>query len=264
MAGVGAGAAAAGDAGGDAAGVGVVDARAVGAAIASAQGAGGLTLLWAGPAAAGDYDPGGLAPADAARAGRARTPRAELEWRVSRAALRQAGVGTLGDAPRAWSLSHSNGHALVAHGPAGWQVGVDLERRRVRDVEALAEWCCDEAEQAHLLTLLESERLTFFYQLWTLKEAFIKAAGLDFPADTRKVGLRQEPDGWSLRTPAGVWAARSWTVGDDWIASVVWSVPDSGLAAAAQGTAAAEPSWHAARNNDLPPLHTLYKARGQA
>ncbi|WP_094854340.1 4'-phosphopantetheinyl transferase family protein [Bordetella genomosp. 10] len=215
-------------------------------------------LLWGGPAAAADYDPAVLSDADAARAGLPRTPRAALQWRVSRAALRQAGAGTRGDAPRAWSLSHSDGHALVARAPAGWRVGVDLERRRPRDVAALAQWCCDAGEQAHLAALPEARRLAFFYRLWTLKEAFIKAAGLDFPADMRSVGLQalqaQAAGRWTLRAPAGAWRARCWEIGEDWVASVAWSVDDG---AAAPGPAG-EPAWRTARGCVLPPVRLVY------
>lgn len=266
-------------------------------------------LLWACPAAAGHYDPGALSAADTLRAGTQRTPRAALQWRVSRAALQQAGVGVgvgapgsrhpADDADRrpagaghaadsaaapvtglptgqatgpvtasaaevatgsatalAWSLSHSDGHALVAYGPAGWRLGVDLERKRVRDLEGLAQWCCDAAEQAHLRVLPEADRLTFFYQLWTLKESFIKAAGLDFPADMREVGLRVVADGWALRAPAGAWDARCWTIGEDWVASVVWSVPD-GEQAKPAGLGDRLP-WRAAKSCVLPPVRSLY------
>lgn len=256
-------------------------------------------LLWACPAAAGHYDPGALSAADTLRAGARRTPRAALQWRVSRAALQQAGVGTGPGAPGsphpavdadsrsvgaehaaglaaahaagliavhaagqatalAWSLSHSDGHALVAYGPAGWRMGVDLERKRERDLEGLAQWCCDAAEQAHLRALPEADQLTFFYQLWTLKESFIKAAGLDFPADMRKVGLRVVGDGWALRAPTGAWAARCWTIGEDWVASVVWSVPE-GAQVKPAGLGDRLP-WRAAKSCVLPPIRSLYAA----
>nr|WP_255701804.1 4'-phosphopantetheinyl transferase superfamily protein [Bordetella sp. LUAb4] len=149
---------------------------------------------------------------------------------------------------------------MVAQGPPGWRLGVDLERKRERDLEALAQWCCDAAEQAHLQALPEADRLTFFYQLWTLKESFIKAAGLDFPADMRKVGLRAQADGWALRAPAGSWNACCWTIGEDWIASVVWSVPGGGLVKPAMSDN--QPSWRVARNCVLPPVRSLYPAPG--
>ncbi|MFC4274472.1 4'-phosphopantetheinyl transferase family protein [Achromobacter aloeverae] len=231
-------------------------------------------LLWAGPAAAADYDAGVLSPADAARAALPRGARASLQWRVSRSALRQAGVGTQGNAQRAWSLSHSDGHALVAWAPAGWRVGVDLERRRTRDLDALAHWCCDAGERAHLATLPEAARLTFFYQLWTLKEAFIKAAELDFPADMRGVGLRAQEQGWTLRTPRGTWGARCWEIGEDWVASVAWSVAEDGKTSGPGGAAdrqEARPgpersevasgvggAWRVARGCALPSVRLLY------
>ncbi len=80
----------------------------------------------------------------------------------------------------------------------------------------------------------EARRLRAFYQLWTLKESFIKAAGLDFPADMRSVEdwrrtrhrrLRRRRGrpwaGWRLRAPGPGWHARSAMLDDAWAASVV-------------------------------------------
>ena len=158
-----------------------------------------LALWWACTAATEEYRPQALSPEDARRAPAIRSAKALLDWRVSRALLQS--VRTAGATPQALSLSHSGGHALCAQAPADRAVGADLERIRPRDIHALAAWVCSAAEQAWLRDAASLPlRQTRFYLLWTLKEAFIKAAGLDFPADMASVGLAPLPLGCLLYT----------------------------------------------------------------
>ncbi|RBL87650.1 4-diphosphocytidyl-2C-methyl-D-erythritol kinase [Streptomyces cavourensis] len=162
-----------------------------------------LTLWWACQSAADDYRPQALSPEDARRAPAIRSAKALLDWRVSRALLQS--VRAAGGA-KALSLSHSGGHALCAQAPADRAVGADLERIRPRDLDALAAWVCSAAEQAWLRDAANLPRRQIrFYLLWTLKEAFIKAAGLDFPADMASVGLAPLPraNGRCARRPGG-------------------------------------------------------------
>lgn len=91
-------------------------------------------------------------------------------------------------------------------------------------------------------------RYHFFYMLWTIKEAFVKAAGLDFPADMRSVGLSADGQGWRVRAPPGRWRARVMLLGLDWAASVVWSD---------DGDGDVEPVWRAARGCSLPAAEIL-------
>lgn len=207
-----------------------------------------LWLGWADPSAAGRYRADTLSAQDASRASRPRSERAERDWRASRALLHDL-RSTIAGAGRE-SLSHSAGHALCARAPAGWDVGADLERMRPRDIRPLAPWSCDPAECAMLDALAGDSLLECFYLLWTLKESFVKAAGLDFPRDLRSVGLRPCPrgGGLQLRAPAGGWRARSYRLAPDWIASVVWRQP-CGL----------EPEirWRAAAGCSVPALRPL-------
>src|SRR5690606_13684815 len=46
-------------------------------------------------------------------------------------------------------------------------------------------------EKLLLHRLQGQDRTRFFFRLWTLKEALVKAVGGDFPADMLRVGLRQ-------------------------------------------------------------------------
>lgn len=186
-----------------------------------------LSLWWADKGAAERYRSELLSPEDARRAAALRSARARDDWRVSRALLQRVRADQMNGAC-ALSLSHSGGHALCARAPAGWEVGVDLERLRPRDTAALAAWVCDGAERVWLARAGAQRRLERFYLLWTLKEAFVKAAGLDFPADMVSVGLTPGAAGrLLLRPPPGRWQASAWALGEDWVMAAVWRGPDA-------------------------------------
>jgi 4'-phosphopantetheinyl transferase len=206
-----------------------------------------MQLWWADPAAGRAYCESLLTGSDVARAAQRRGVRAQVEWQASRA-LMQAAPAAI-DA-RSRSVSHRAGHALLAVGGKGTTVGVDLEAMQPRQIEALAPWCCSADEMRWLDNVDGVARLTRFYLLWTLKEAFIKAAQLDFPADMRRVGLSPlDGDTCALRPPgSGVWEAYSYHLdgtGPGWIAGVVWQAP--GVRDA--------PQWHAGPFSTLP-AHT--------
>ncbi|WP_220805496.1 4'-phosphopantetheinyl transferase superfamily protein [Achromobacter sp. UMC46] len=202
-------------------------------------------MYWADQSAAVLYQEKDLSAEDVHRAPGSGSRQARRDdWQVSRALLHEARRSM---APGAvLSLSHSGGHAVCAQAPAGWRLGADLERMRARDVPRLAAWICSPAEAAALAALEGAAQLARFYLLWTLKEAFIKAAGLDFPADMASVGLMPDArGGWRLNAPAGAWRACSWRVGDAWMASMVWLAPSDN---------AMSPQWRTVAACPLPPV----------
>jgi 4'-phosphopantetheinyl transferase len=210
----------------------------------------GLRLTWAGPDAAQQYRLTDLSAKDALRAEKVRTPKAQRDWQVSRVLLHACREQVMSESIE--SLSHSGGHALLAQSRSGWRIGVDLEKIRPRRVLALAEWACSHDEVAWLHSQPDdSARLMHFYMLWTLKEAFIKACSLSFPADLRRYGLSvshgQPP---ALRAPAGAWRARSYQLEGGWVASVVWLPAPGGLTAE-------EPEWRAGPVSPLPAIELL-------
>lgn len=111
-----------------------------------------------------------------------------------------------GAAPRDWRLSDSRDAApVVVDGPAckGWRiglthsadqiacavadaaVGIDLEVPKPgRDLQALAQWLCGDAENRWLQSLPAGERAAGFYELWSVKEAWIKREGAGVFATT--------------------------------------------------------------------------------
>lgn len=77
-----------------------------------------------------------------------------------------------------FNLSHSADRAVlaVARFP---DIGIDIEySRKPRRVGAIAQRYFAAQELAELLALPEQQQLERFYDLWTLKEAYIKACGM--------------------------------------------------------------------------------------
>lgn len=71
------------------------------------------------------------------------------------------------------SVSHSGERVAVALASA--PIGVDLESpRRRRDIDGLVAMCCTQREQALLASLGAEEREAWFYELWTVKESWLK------------------------------------------------------------------------------------------
>ncbi len=138
------------------------------------------------------------------------------------------GKPRLGDHRLAFNLSHAANHALLAIGPAGLALGIDIERiEAIADVEALVTICLSPAEQADFSVVAdEVTRREKFLRLWVRKEACLKAIGQ---------GLRIEPAKVTVGFPP---------LGADWPARIREdhlrvSDIDLGLAAPAAGLAAA-------------------------
>ena len=113
----------------------------------------------------------------------------------------------------AFNLSHSHGLGLLAVTESG-RVGVDLERvRPVSDLPGLARRYFTPGEVGDIEAVDTSCRLDVFYQLWTRKEAFIKAhgegvaygldrvqvtSGVDVPPRFLGLADGDDPAAWSL------------------------------------------------------------------
>jgi 4'-phosphopantetheinyl transferase len=105
------------------------------------------------------------------------------------------------------SISHSGG--WVACAVAATPIGLDLEApRRRRDIDGLVDLCCTPREQAGFEGLDAKQRETLFYELWTVKEAWIKRRG-DWVAPQR---LRQVEAGAGTAADAWTWRVRDWTL----------------------------------------------------
>lgn len=199
-----------------------------------------LQLWFAGPALQVEYDPLTLTPDDRAREAARLNARKAYEWRVSRALQRR-----LLHPYQSSNLSHSAGHALWAASSLHQQIGVDLERIRQIDELALAELIAHDDEKQLLRTLDGPNRTRFFYRLWTLKEALVKAVGGDFPADMLRVGIR--PAVSITQTAEGVIAVAAEAWPDDVARALRAPLTEAASGAEAQVTVQQQPLvWHLA------------------
>jgi 4'-phosphopantetheinyl transferase len=93
------------------------------------------------------------------------------------------------DRPIRFNLSHSGGLVACVIGEHG-QVGVDVERldRPHVDPRVIRRYC-SESEQAALARVPEAVRHERFLQLWTLKEAYVKARGTGLTLPLNRVSF---------------------------------------------------------------------------
>jgi len=122
-------------------------------------------------------------------------------------------AGTEPDRGLVFNVSHSGDRALFAVG-ADVALGVDLEvRRPLTHVDGLVERCFAPSESDYWRSLPPSRRLAAFFDVWTCKEAFIKAVGRGLGLGLTRCVLAPgdnprwktippccgAPDEWSLR-----------------------------------------------------------------
>lgn len=135
-----------------------------------------------------------LAPGERARAERFGTPLLGRRWSASRAALRAllplfglpatteiatapGGKPELRGSEIRFSMSHSENVALYAFA-SGRDVGVDIEiAPRLEDCLALAHRFLAPEEAAAIAVLPDGMRHTAFLEVWSAKEAVLKALG---------------------------------------------------------------------------------------
>lgn len=114
----------------------------------------------------------------------------------------------LDDPELRFSLSHSNGRALIATA-RGVAIGCDIEWRNAElACPKVAERLFAPAEYAALAALPPDQWVAGFFNCWTRKEAYVKALGLglSYPLDTFTVSVApDEParfisdeNGWTL------------------------------------------------------------------
>jgi len=130
------------------------------------------------------------------------------------------------DSALSFNVSHSGSQALVAVA-LKQQLGVDLEKwRHLDNLEAMVSRNFSIAEQTEWLGVPYDQRMSTFFNIWTCKEAFIKATG-------RGLGLGLSRCGFSLRQPnrllecpgeygeASHWSCVSLAVGQQVSASLI-------------------------------------------
>ena len=88
-----------------------------------------------------------------------------------------------------FNVSHSGDHGMIAIAPGG-RLGVDVEVRRERKaIDQLIEILLTEAERRQMEQMDSDRRISRFYDLWTAKEALVKANGLGHAIDVSRLNL---------------------------------------------------------------------------
>jgi 4'-phosphopantetheinyl transferase len=113
-----------------------------------------------------------------------------------------------------FNLSHTGDYALLAFANHR-EVGIDLEQiRPIADLELLSTTVLSPREQAIFASLPDAGRIRFFFDMWTRKEAYVKAlgVGLGRPFTTIEV-ITDDSGRITMHDPAemvaGAWTLRS-------------------------------------------------------
>ncbi|NLF71521.1 MAG: 4'-phosphopantetheinyl transferase superfamily protein [Candidatus Anammoximicrobium sp.] len=117
-----------------------------------------------------------------------------------------------GDEDLRFNLSHSQGLVLYAVA-RGREVGVDVEQiRTMPDCEQIAEQFFSPSERLEWASLSEECRLTGFFGIWTLKEAYVKARGLGLSVPLADFSVSLQPDaaGNCLTSPEAGLESAGW------------------------------------------------------
>ncbi len=86
--------------------------------------------------------------------------------------------------PVSFNVSHSGSHGLLAFAPSG-RIGVDVEERVAnRHLELLTRTVLGPNECEEIAAVHGEQKIEMFFNLWTVKEALIKALGVGISLDT--------------------------------------------------------------------------------
>jgi 4'-phosphopantetheinyl transferase len=112
-----------------------------------------------------------------------------------------------------FSLSHTAGLIAVAVSRLP-QVGIDVEEvSRELDLKNIAQSALTASERQRLANLPEVDYRQAFFELWTLKEAYVKARGLGMSLAPDRISFEVEPNRICLSAdlnPAGLLDPEAW------------------------------------------------------
>jgi 4'-phosphopantetheinyl transferase len=119
-----------------------------------------------------------------------------------------------------FNLSHSGRHSLIAVAQ-GRPVGVDIEvRRPISDLFGVAVRVTTAREIKLLGQLPTGQIQASFFDLWTRKEALLKALGQGFLIDPRQIEVGIGPGRSCLNVDARIWTVQTLAVGPGLTAAV--------------------------------------------
>ncbi|MEB3283546.1 MAG: 4'-phosphopantetheinyl transferase superfamily protein [Lyngbya sp.] len=184
-----------------------------------------------------------LSPDERQRANRYRQKRDRVRFIVARGVLRMILGGYLGLSPSElefgysergkpqlkthstgieFNVSHSEDKALLAIA-LNRRVGIDVEYIRSIEVLQLAQRFFRESEYLFLRGLQEKEQLRAFFQLWTAKEAYVKATGEGLAGlETVEISLSELESAENLTVDCMgcQWGLQSLDLGENYCAAI--------------------------------------------
>lgn len=91
---------------------------------------------------------------------------------------------------QAFCFSAANTRGMVACAVSGTNnIGLDVEQIKEKLAPELVDHCCTADERTELWSLPEEERRKAFFQLWTLKESYLKARGIGLQVSPHLIGF---------------------------------------------------------------------------
>jgi 4'-phosphopantetheinyl transferase len=129
-----------------------------------------------------------------------------------------------------FSLSHCNDLVACAVSPTV-PLGVDVERTDAPISPDVLDLCLRSEERAYLGSLAECTRLSGFYRIWTLKEAFCKATGNGLSQGLQTFSIGFDPLRVDFHDPArvvpGTWRLSQQCIQDNHVLGIAWDGPEA-------------------------------------
>ncbi len=108
-----------------------------------------------------------------------------------------------------FNLSHA-GHMVVCIVDSS-PVGIDVEE--IQPVEAaVAKTCCTPDEFKRFTAGQKADRLRYFYDLWTIKESYVKAIGKGLAFPLTSFTVRKNQTGEITVSPGGGWSFHQYDI----------------------------------------------------
>jgi 4'-phosphopantetheinyl transferase len=117
-----------------------------------------------------------------------------------------------------FNLSHSGD--LVAYAFGSVPLGIDVEQRRPLDARSLVQRFFAPVEWQEWQLLAEQEQETAFFQVWTIKEAYLKAIGTGLYRSLSTVPVQLVAP-WALRLERADWQMKILAMPEGYLGAVV-------------------------------------------
>ncbi|MFF2909624.1 4'-phosphopantetheinyl transferase family protein [Paenibacillus sp. NPDC057934] len=115
-----------------------------------------------------------------------------------------------GEESFSFNVSHSGKWVSLIYGTG--RLGVDIEEIRPIDLTIAERFFSDE-EYEDLMLRPEEARTDYFYEIWTLKEAYVKALGSGLSHPLTSFSVRKHPDGSARLSPdAGTYYFKTYDI----------------------------------------------------